>query len=88
MTAWELHPVDKYMSRLLLITEISLVLFPAHPVNTQKAQDKYGWMNIFIILDLNTLYMIAYTPTYKTVLAETGEQVLRPGAALPSKPSV
>lgn len=48
MTAWVLHPVDKYMSGLLLIIEISLVFSPAHPVNTQEAQERYGWMNIFI----------------------------------------
>lgn len=48
MTGWELHPVDKYMSCLLLVTEISLASAPAHPVGTQEAQERYGWMNIFI----------------------------------------
>ena len=38
MTAWELHPVDKYVSCLLLITEISLVFSSDCPVNTQGAK--------------------------------------------------
>lgn len=42
MTAWELHPVDKYMSCLLLITEISLVfLLPTQstPRRQKKSMD-------------------------------------------------
>lgn len=39
-TAWELHPVNKSVSSLPLITEICLLFSPAHPVYTQEAQEK------------------------------------------------
>lgn len=46
MTGWELHPVDKYMSCSLLITEISPVFFSCppsqHPGGTRKVRmDEY-----------------------------------------------
>lgn len=86
VTGWELHSVNKYMSCLLLITEISPVFSPAHPVSTQEAQKRNGRMNIFIPKVLKKLYII--TNTHLKVLAETVEQVLCPEAALPSKPFV
>lgn len=39
-TAWELHPANKNVSCLPLVTEICPLFSPAHPVYTQEAQEK------------------------------------------------
>lgn len=61
VTGWELHSVNKYMSCLLLVTEIARVFSPAHPLSTQEAQESNGQMNIFIHKVLNKLYIITNT---------------------------
>ncbi len=44
----ELHPVDKYVSGSLFITEFSLVLCPTHPGNASTAGERYECVTIFM----------------------------------------
>lgn len=81
---WELHPVDKCTVMLCHKNIPGVFLLPTQ-VNTQEAQERYGWMNIFIYQVMNTLYHLTHTHTYKTVLAQTVEQVQRDCSASVAK---